>query len=655
MVFCVAYLVCANGAGSFRKHPGLAFTCARDTAGCLIYLARDLLSVEVYPSKAKERAHSTSASPDFLKDQPVKRTLLCGFFGRLITTLVCATSCALAIGQEQTNDTFTAIPLSEAVRYHIDFTGFFASSEAERAQRAKLDSLLKELESLRGKTTNSADNLDRALRLNDQAQTEFYKHYAYLYLRNAINTTDEESLNQSSALDAEVASRTAFLRHELMTLTERQLAAFVARKPSLSSYQFAIESARRYHPYALSLKEEELLSAIAPNNDWAAELYDKSIAQRQTAALQRDVLAFTLTRLASARSRLARLHHFPDAPSQAYFDSYWTKGDVDNLLRQLAQKADLFKRYQRIRAEYLKTQNPKLVKPPRFTIDQASEIIRKALEPLGPDYARELSSLLDPANGRMDIVPGENRRRGGFSQGFIGTDSVFYSAGFTGSYNDMRVLTHESTHAVHRQLMNRNGVLPVYANGPHYLFEAFAIFNEFLLPDYLYRHATEAGLQRYYLESFLEGKGLVMFRVAPEVMIEHAVYEGIENGRIKTADDLDELSQKTFATYWWSEKKDDFKQRWMNIPLMYEDPFYDANYIYGSLLALNFYEMYSRDAEHFLPRYIALMKSGFGAPPSVLLKRFLDLDINDPRLVSNALRIMEEKVSLLEKNYQGLK
>jgi oligoendopeptidase F len=93
----------------------------------------------------------------------------------------------------------------------------------------------------------------------------------------------------------------------------------------------------------------------------------------------------------------------------------------------------------------------------------------------------------------------------------------------------------------------------------------------------------------------------------------------------------------------------------MNIPLMYEDPFYDANYIYGSLLALNFYEMYSRDAEHFLPRYIALMKSGFGAPPSVLLKRFLDLDINDPRLVSNALRIMEEKVSLLEKNYQGLK
>ncbi len=91
-------------------------------------------------------------------------------FRLLITTLVCAILCALAVGQEQTNDTFTAIPLSEAARYHIDFTRFFVSPEAERAQRAKLDSILKELESLKDKTTNSAENLDRALRLNDQAQ-----------------------------------------------------------------------------------------------------------------------------------------------------------------------------------------------------------------------------------------------------------------------------------------------------------------------------------------------------------------------------------------------------------------------------------------------------------------------------------------------------
>jgi len=46
------------------------------------------------------------------------------------------------------------------------------------------------------------------------------------------------------------------------------------------------------------------------------------------------------------------------------------------------------------------------------------------------------------------------------------------------------------------------------------------------------------------------------------------------------------------------------------------------------------------------------MKNGFDAPPAVLLQRFLDLDLHDPRLIANALRVIENKVTLLEKSYQ---
>src|SRR5205807_10004665 len=181
-------------------------------------------------------------------------------------------------------------------------------------------------------------------------------------------------------------------------------------------------------PHTRSLKKEELLSATAPNNDWQAELYDKLREHQQVTLFQRDLFAFTLTRLAGARTRLAQLHHFADAASEVYFNSYWTKTEVDNLLEQIAQQAEVYKRYQRQRADHLK-KIAKEGQPPRYTIDQASEIIRKALAPLGREYGRELAALLDPSNGRMDIVPGERRKRGGFSQGFTGTDSVFYSAG----------------------------------------------------------------------------------------------------------------------------------------------------------------------------------------------------------------------------------
>jgi oligoendopeptidase F len=552
-----------------------------------------------------------------------------------------------ALGQ----DSFVAIPPAQASAYHFNFArNFFTTPEAEKADRENLYATLKDLESLKGRLAKSATNLYRGLKLNDTLQVQFNKHYAYLYLRAAVNTNDEASLKESSTLDAEVTARTAFLRQELMEIDDKTLNRLVSQNKQLEMYLPAIAAIRRFRPYSLSLKEEELLSATAPNNDWSYELYEKLSTRSEIGPLERELFAFALTRLAGARTRLAQLHHFDDAASEAYFSSYWTKAEVETLLQKIAQHADLYKRYQRLRPTRGRSNG---FQPPRFTISHASEIIRNSLAPLGTDYGRELAGLLDASNGRMDIVPGEHRKRGGFSKGFIGTDSVFYSFGFTGTYNDMRVLTHESTHAVQRQLMNRNHVLPAYAEGPHYLFEAFAIFNEFLLPDYLYNKESEPLRKQFYLEQFLEGKGTVLFYAAPEVALEHAVYEGVKDGNIKGADDLDALTQKVYSPYSISpETNAELKSQWMKLSLMYEDPFYYVNYVYGAMLALKFYEMYTRDPEHFIPRYIALMKNGFDAPPAILLRRFLDIDIHNPELVSNAVSMIEKKVDLLEKSYQ---
>ena len=596
----------------------------------------------------------------------------------LVACLIVAVSCGPVFAQ----DAFVPIPPSQVSQYHIDFERlFFSSPEVEKRDRGQLYADLKSLEDLKGKVAASAANLERALQLNDRVQVQFNRHYSYLYLRHAVNTHDEASLTDASQLDAEVQTRTAFLRHELIQINDRQLATFVANRPSLKDYLFAIESARRFRPHTLSLKEEELLNATAPNNEWQYELYENlreragapsgdeepsQVFKREYASrfALRDFYAFTLTRLARTRTRLARLRHFADAASEVYFNSYWTKGEVDELIRQVGEQADLYKHYQRIRAAHIARlaglqsvniwdlSRPAGAKPPQFTIERASEVIHEAMKPLGSEYGNELSALLDPANGRMDIVPGQFRKRGGFSKGFIGTDSVFFSSGFRGSYNDVRVLAHEGTHALHRQLMNRQHVLPAYAEGPHYLFEAFAIFSEFLLPDFLYANDSDPSRKQFYLEQFLEGKGTVMFVAAPEVELEHAVYEGVDKGTIKTADDLDALTRRIYTRYSiWAEKHDELKMQWMNIGLMYEDPFYDVNYVYGALLALNFYELYRRDPKSFVPNYIALMRNGFDAPPEVLLKRFLKIDLHDPRLISNAVKVIEEKVKLLEESY----
>src|SRR6185369_3598640 len=227
-------------------------------------------------------------------------------------------------------DSFVAIPPAQASSYHFDFArNFFITPDAEKADRDHLYATLKDLESLKGRLAKSADNLYRGLELNDALQVQFNKHYAYLYLRYAVNTNDETSLKESSTLDAEVTARTAFLRQELMEIDDQTLDHLVKRNKQLEKYLPAIAAIRRFHPYRLSLKEEELLSATAPNNDWSYELYERLSTRNEAGPFERDLFAFALNGLASARTRLARLHHFDDAPSEAYFNSYWTKAEVD--------------------------------------------------------------------------------------------------------------------------------------------------------------------------------------------------------------------------------------------------------------------------------------------------------------------------------------
>ena len=76
---------------------------------------------------------------------------------------------------------------------------------------------------------------------------------------------------------------------------------------------------------------------------------------------------------------------------------------------------------------------------------------------------------------------------------------------------------------------------------------------------------------------------------------------------------------------------------------LYEDPFYEINYVYGSLLALHYYEMYQRDPDFFVSHYNALLRNGFDAPPSVLLKKFLNIDLNDPQILAALFKSLLKK------------
>jgi oligoendopeptidase F len=584
--------------------------------------------------------------------------------------------------------------------YRIDLERhFFVSPAAEQEGRQALQQLYTRLEALKGNVGATAGNLLSALRLQDEILIEVNRHANYLYLRASIDERDEASAQGESDLFAELSSRTAFLHAEIRAVTALTLSAYIATEPALSPYRHAIEEDQRNVAHSVPLPEEELLGELGPlTSEWQGTLYGRLLSrtdfgkvdapegaldlrrqrsviaahadprvreagfrQRYAAlAQQRDLFAFTLTQLARSRNRLAALHHFDDAPSEAYFASSLTRQRVTGLLETLAAQAEVYKGYQRQRAEEIRAHAglqqinvwddalvPGPAMSPHYSVAQAAATIHAAVEPLGARFADEMSALLDPRNGRMDLGPGEHRARRFFSSGFIGTDSVFYAERFAGEYNDMRVLAHEGTHAVHRQLMKLNRVLPVYAEGPHFLFESFASFTELLLADSLYARAKDPALKRFFLDQFLQGKGTVMFVAGAEAALEQAVYERVAKGEATDADALDELARTTLARYSiWPEINPEMKQSWMNIRLMFEDPFYDLNYVYAGLLALAYLDLYQENPRRFGPRYVALLEHGFDATPDELLSKYLGIELDETQLTAHAIAALKKRIAL---------
>jgi oligoendopeptidase F len=71
-----------------------------------------------------------------------------------------------------------------------------------------------------------------------------------------------------------------------------------------------------------------------------------------------------------------------------------------------------------------------------------------------------------------------------------------------------------------------------------------------------------------------------------------------------------------------------------------------VNYVIAKLLALRYVDMLHQDPSGFRTRYAALLRNGYDAPPAVLLKRFLDIDIADTKaLVGSATKVLDEWVS----------
>jgi oligoendopeptidase F len=588
--------------------------------------------------------------------------------------------------------------------YSIDQTRYFATPEIEQAE---LKTRIAEASALPSVAPDDPKALLSYLLRAESLLSQLQRHRAYLLLRASRDMDDRAAADAGDQTDAAMERLLVTVGGALRTIGADSFAKDVAAFPQLKRYAYLEAQSEREVSHQLPKEQQAILDEVADPalaNLWT--LYEQTVrttpfakistadgefdakknasvlalnpdrAVRQAAwqarwngyASRQDIYATILLGVVRLEDRVARLRHFPDAPSMVYFSRNLSRKDVTDALVAMESHADTFKNYQRLRAEHVsammgisdvRSWDLTLPAPgfsaPRLSLDQTRATALLALKPLGSGYAEHFRQLLDPANGRMDVDSVQGKRiNGGFSIGAQGVPSGLFVENYgAGLLNDSRVILHEGGHAIHRQLMTESDVSPFYTRGPNWMFEAFATLNEFLLYDHLYQTGVEPKAKAYYLEALIYDMTFNLFGSAEEGTLEQSIYDGVVAGRINNAADLDALSLSIWSKYEiWPALEPELAHMWTTRSLMAEDPLYLVNYLYAGLLATKMFDMLKHDPVDFQKRYASLLRNGFYAPPAELLRTFFGRDFSQQQLVDDSMGILQARIQALAEFYK---
>ncbi|MBV8372337.1 MAG: M3 family oligoendopeptidase, partial [Candidatus Eremiobacteraeota bacterium] len=554
----------------------------------------------------------------------------------------------------------------------LDLRHYFATASEEASSRAALTAQVNAFD--RSSPVMNADGLNAWLEKSDTLRAAIERHDIYVYLRAEEDTDDVADARADDAMSELEMGLDRRIESVIAGIGSSRIAAMVYSSPKLARYRYFLMQtlARASHRLApgearaVAATVDPALSrtaasykalrsaALAPSMEAASTLVTRKalFLMRWTPFIaHEDAFAAQLLAIVPLRNGVARLQGFAGAPAAAYFAQSLSPAFVARTLAAV-RASDALQRYHEtaaLLAAAILRVAPETVHvydldalsaftPPAMTFEQARATILQAEQPMGDAYASAFARLLDPVNARLELCTDTRCDRTGFSVGFAGSESGVYFGGYDGGIDRVRAVAHESGHAVHRQFMNEHQPIAAYNQGPNFMFESFAIFNELLFWDHLFATATEASQRIYYLNRFLDDATFQIFGSAQETDLEAQIYAGADAGTLKTASDLDALTTRTLREYDpLLAAEPEARAYWARDSLYYTDPLYDVSYLYAGLLALAYFDEYERDRSTFARNYVRLLSNGFDRSPADLERTFLGIDLgNEKALVAGA-------------------
>jgi len=479
-----------------------------------------------------------------------------------------------------------------------------------------------------------------------------------------------------------------FFTLELNRIDDALLEAAMA-DPALGHYRPWLEDVRRYKPYQLEDRVEQLFheksvtACYAWNRAFDATianlrfkvsgktltieptlnlLQDRSAATRKAAAqalagtFKNHVQQFALitNTLAKDKEISDRWRGFADIADERHLSNRVEREVVEALVAAVrAAYPRLSHRYYALKAKWFGKKrlphwdrNAPLPQVPTRTIGwaEARDTVLTAYGAFSPKMAAIAERFFDQRWIDAPVRPG--KAPGAFAHPTVPSAHPYVLLNYQGKPRDVMTLAHELGHGVHQVLAAPNGAL--MAPTPLTLAETASVFGEMLTFRKLLAATTSRKERKAMLAAKVEDMINTVVRQIAFYTFERALHTERKSGEL-TADRLGELWLEVQRESLGPaiEIKPGYETFWCYIPHFVHSPFYVYAYAFGDCLVNSLYAVYEHAAEGFAERYLAMLAAGGTKHYSELLAPF-GLNARDPKFWDGGLGVIERLISELE-------
>jgi oligoendopeptidase F len=272
--------------------------------------------------------------------------------------------------------------------------------------------------------------------------------------------------------------------------------------------------------------------------------------------------------------------------------------------------------------------------------DEAFEMVKSGLKPLGEEYAKLLQCALDER--WMDVYETENKRSGAYSSGCYGT-KPFVLLNYSATVHDIFTIAHELGHSIHTYYSAHT---QPYAKSGYEIFvaEVASTVNEVLLLKDMLAKAKDKELKKFLLSYYLDMFRTTLFRQTMFAEFEKIAHELDDNGEALTPDALNKRYYKLNKKYYGKAVKHnkEIAYEWARIPHFYSS-FYVYKYATGITSAVSIAKNILSTPGYF-DKYKKFLCAGGSESPYEILK-LTGVDLCSQKPFDDA---MEEMKTTLE-------